>query len=225
MTDKFLKKPGLMDVAKYVYSIPWFLRKLLVRPSYFEFKDREYAYLSHPYNGTWMNERAVEIPLIWEEVAKHPPEDVLEVGNVLSHYFRVEHLVVDKYERRSGVISKDILDVDLRRRFDCIVSVSTLEHVGWDEVPRVPGKHLQAIEKMRQLLTPDGRIFATIPLGYNPTIDADLFAGRLRCDQISFFKRLGSAVWRESSMEEVRESTYGKRFRTTDGLTWCVWRA
>ena len=27
---------------------------------------------------------------------------ILEVGNVLSHYFRINHDVVDKYENRQG---------------------------------------------------------------------------------------------------------------------------
>lgn len=224
MTDQYLKIPKLMDVAKYFYSIPWFFRKYFAKPSFFKFDGREYAYFSHPYNGTWMNERAVEIPLIWEQVASHSSDAVLEVGNVLSHYFQVKHLVVDKYERLPGVISDDILDVDLPQKFNCIVSISTLEHVGWDESPRVPGKHIQAIKKMKQLLSPDGKMFATIPLGYNPSIDEDLFAGRLGSDQISYFKRLGNDMWRESSRDKVRDSSYGKKFRTTDGLALCVWR-
>lgn len=212
-----------MDVAKYAYGIPWLFRKLFFKPSSFKFNSRDYAYFSHPYNGTWMNERAIEIPLILEQVAAHSPEAVLEVGNVLSHYFKSSHLVVDKYERRADVISQDILEVDLPRKFDCIVSISTLEHVGWDEMPRVPRKHLQAIVKMKSLLLPGGKMFATIPLGYNPSFDEDLFSGGLGCDQVDYFKRLTSTAWRESVQAEVLDSSYGKKYRAADGLAFCVW--
>lgn len=224
MADRYLASPRLMDVARYVYSIPWFFRRRFARPSYFTFAGRVHAYYSHPYNRTWMNERAVEIPLILDHIASFPPHDVLEVGNVLSHYFPVSHLIVDKYERAPGVIPADIVSVDLARRFSCIVSISTLEHIGWDEAPRVHGKHLQAIAKMRRLLSPEGRMFATMPLGHNPFLDEDLFAERLGCHQVSYFKRLGNTVWRESCRDEVRDSSYGRAYRTTDGLAFCVWR-
>lgn len=213
-----------MDIAKYIYSILLFFRRLHKQPSSFTFNNRELSYFEHPYNGTWMNERAIEIPLIWEQVISHSPSTVLEVGNVLSHYFAVEHLVIDKYEHRPGVISEDILDVNLSQNFDCIVSISTLEHIGWDEIPRVPGKYIQAIRKMKQLLSTNGKLFATIPLGYNPNIDQDLFNEKLGCNQVFYFKRLTKDAWQETSIDHVRNSRYGKLYRTTDGLALCVWQ-
>ncbi len=224
MADKYIQAPKLMDIAKYFYGILWLFRRQFVKPSYFKFNNRDYVYFSHPYNGTWMNERAVEISLIWEEVSSYAPGTVLEVGNVLSHYFDVKHLVVDKYEKFAGGIAEDIIDVDLTRKFDCIVSISTVEHIGWDEIPRVPGKHILAIKKMRQLLQPGGKMFITFPLGHNPSLDQDLFSGRLNCDQMFYFKRLTRELWVESSQDQVRGSTYGKKYRSTDGLAVCVWR-
>lgn len=223
MTDKYLKIPELMDIASIFYGIPWRVRKRFVKPSYFRFNDREYAYFSHPYNGTWMNERAVEIPLIWEQVCSYSPSVVLEVGNVLSHYFPVSHLIVDKYERKPGVIPKDILSVEFPEKFQCIVSISTLEHIGWDESPRVHAKHIQAVSKMRELLAADGKLLATIPLGYNPSLDDDLFNERLDCHQVYYFRRLKYDRWIEASLDEVRDSRYGEKYRSTDGLAFCVW--
>jgi hypothetical protein len=52
-----------------------------------------------------------------------------------------------------------------------IVSISTLEHVGWDEEDKNPVKVLQAIEILKSLLAPLGKIVVTLPLGYNPIID------------------------------------------------------
>lgn len=224
MADKYIKVPKLMDVAKYFYIIPWFFRKQFKKSSFFVFNGREYPYFSHPYNGTWMNERAVEIPLIWEQVSSHSPDEVMELGNVLSHYYDVKHLVIDKYEKPKGGIAKDIVDVELSIKFKCIVSISTMEHIGWDEVPRVPGKYFQAIERMRSFLMLGGKMFITIPLGYNLPLQLDLFSGRLGCDQVFYFKRLSREIWDQSTEDRVRNSTYGTKYRSTDGLALCIWQ-
>jgi len=224
MTEKYIGIPKLMDLAKYGYGIALFFRRMFRKPSSFVFDGQNLIYFEHPYNGTWMNERSVEIPVIWEQVKSLSPDKVLEVGNVLSHYFEVKHLVVDKYERRPGVISDDILDVKLDEKFDRIVSISTLEHIGWDEVPRSPGKYIQAIERLRTLLTDEGILIATIPLGYNPSFDQDLFEQRLKCDRVSYLKRLTIYSWGEASQEDIRGAQYGKKYRTTEGLAVCIWR-
>ena len=214
----------LVDVARYVYGGLWFVCRRYQQPAFFVFNNSKYAYFAHPYNRTWMNERAVEIPVIWEQVQSYSPDRVLEVGNVLSHYFTTQHWVVDKYERRPGVISGDIVELTLPRTFDCIVSISTLEHIGWDETPRVPGKHLAAIAKLKQSLSRYGKIFATVPLGYNPSFDRDLFNGKLGCSQEYYFKRLAKEVWCETTLDQVRASRYGSNYRTTDGLAICMWQ-
>jgi hypothetical protein len=82
------------------------------------------------------------------------------VGNVLSHYFSVNHDVVDKYEKAEGVINRDIIDFHPSKEYDLIISISTLEHVGWDEdisdhkILHDPSKILRAIENLRGLLAP-----------------------------------------------------------------------
>jgi hypothetical protein len=223
MPKIYLGSPILMDMARYYYSILLLFRRLYKRLSSFTFNGRKYIYFEHPYNGTWMNERSIEIPLMWEQVTSCLPDTVLEVGNVLSHYFEIKHLVVDKYEHRQGVINDDIVNVEFSKEFDCIISISTLEHIGWDEVPRVPGKHIQAIEKMKQLLSANGKLIATIPLGYNPHFDQDILNEKLGCYQVFYFKRLAKDRWQETSIDQVRQSQYRKKYRSTDGLAVCVW--
>lgn len=223
MSEKYLGSPFLMDMAKYFYGILLFVRKQYRQPASFTFENREYAYFEHPYNGTWMNERALEIPLAWTEIQSYSPNKVLEVGNVLSHYFEVKHPVVDKYEQRLGVISKDIMDVSFDHKFDCIISISTIEHIGWDEIPRVPEKCIWAIEEMKQMLSENGRLFITIPLGYNTYLDKYLFDGKIEFSRVYFFKRLNRYEWQESGREQVLGSTYGRKYRSTDGLAICVW--
>jgi hypothetical protein len=166
----------------------------------------------------------VEIPLIREQLKEFRSDKVLEIGNVLAHYYNVSHLVVDKYERKTGVIPKDILDLKFEQKFDRIVSISTLEHVGWDEIPRVPGKHILAIEKLRSLLSDDGILIATIPLGYNPSFDSDIFEQRLQCNRVVYFKRTSIDTWFLVAQDQIIGSQYGKRYRTTDGLAICTWK-
>ena len=65
----------------------------------FSMNGQEYPYFVHPYNRTWANERAVEIPVVRSFLEESQGKRVLEVGNVLSHYGPVTHQVLDKYER------------------------------------------------------------------------------------------------------------------------------
>ena len=79
--------------------------------------------------------------------------------------------VVDKYETMPGVLNVDIVDYNPETRYDAIVSVSTMEHVGFDETPIDYDKTAKAILKLFDLIKPDGRILVTVPTCYNPRID------------------------------------------------------
>src|SRR5690348_6002432 len=74
------------------------------------YDGRTYPYLYARYNLTVRNERAIEVPLVWDAVRRHSPERVLEVGNVLAHYYPIRHGVLDKYERAPGVTNADVVD-------------------------------------------------------------------------------------------------------------------
>jgi SAM-dependent methyltransferase len=178
----------------------------------FDVLGRSYRYFYHLYNITWKNERAVEIAVARDFVEHHPSDQVLEVGNVLSWYGPVRHDVLDKYEVMRGVINDDIIDFEPGHRYDAIVAISTMEHVGWDETPRDPTKVLRAIDHLKRLLAPGGRMLITAPLGYNAALDAALGDGTLRFTRQSFMKRVGRTRWREASWEEVKDLAY-----VTDG--------
>ena len=107
----------------------------------------------HRYHYTWMNERGVELALAQRELAA-ARGSVLEVGNVLAHYLDTSHPVVDLYERAPGVVNEDVVHYDPGRRFDLIVSLSTIEHVGFDEVVLDPEKPERAIRALAGLLEP-----------------------------------------------------------------------
>lgn len=158
-----------------------------------------FQYLDHAYNDTRTNERAVEIPMALNWVFTHPGHG-LEVGNVLSHYWPSANWpVVDAFERAIGVTNVDIMDFNPMERFDWIVSISTVEHIGWDEA--MPGerdvnKSLAAIAHMRSLLRPDGQMFLSFPTGIHPGLDAAAGDGSLNPIDSVFLKRTGSSTKR-----------------------------
>ena len=122
----------------------------------FTLQKETYSYFFHKYNLAWRNERAVEVSIIWRAVKVHQGQKILEVGNVLSHYFPVNHDICDKHEKAKGVINQDIINFQPASKYDLIVSISTLEHVGWDENPREHMAILKAIENLKELLAPEG---------------------------------------------------------------------
>jgi hypothetical protein len=189
-------------------AVEWFLRR--VRP-HFAAGGRRYAYAIHAYNRTMRNERCVELPLVMAHVHEFAGKRILEVGNVLAHYGAGGHTVIDKYERAPGVHNVDVVDYRPPTRFDLIVSISTLEHVGWDEEPRDPERVLAAFANLTgQCLAPGGRMVVTLPLGYNPVLDAALWSERIAFDRVLYMQRHGRFLrWRECSAAAARRGRYG----------------
>ncbi|MFZ5904395.1 MAG: hypothetical protein ACOYZ8_12680 [Chloroflexota bacterium] len=211
-----------MEIGRYVYQpYCWYLRWFQPR-HFFTFRNQRFEYFVHPYNTTWRNERSLEIPLARHMLEEYDPADVLEVGNVLSHYARVSHTILDKYEQRRGVLKMDVVEYAPSKRYPFILSISTIEHVGWDETPRQPGKHRDAVKNLRELLAPGGVLMMTVPLGYNPDLDQDLETRSLGFSEYVFFKRTSYREWAEAEWGEVRGAPYGKPFRGGNALAICI---
>jgi hypothetical protein len=155
----------------------------------FVLDGRSFSYFYHPYNLAWRNERAVEVPIAMSYLAAHKGQSVLEVGNVLSHYFRTDHDVLDKYERAPGVINEDAATYATDKKYDLIISISTLEHVGWDEREHDPEKALAAIENLSGSLAAGGEFLITAPVGLNPHFDRLLESGSIPFDELWALKR------------------------------------
>jgi len=180
----------------------WGLDALVPRGGAFTYDGERYALLRRLYGLTWTTERAVEVPVAQRLLERHRAERILEVGNVLSHYMPVEHEVVDKYEHAAGVRNLDVLDLEPEPDYGLILSVSTLEHVGRDEKPRDPERAVAAFEHLRRLLRPGGMLFATVPAGYNPALDAGLARGGHR------LRALRRDPWREVDPAEALACPY-----------------
>ncbi len=188
----------------------------------FEYRGSRYPYLAHRYNWTWLNERAVEVPIAQSAVAQARGGRVLEVGNVLGHYGTTGHVVVDRYERGPGLVNADILSFEDERGFDLIVSVSTLEHVGWDEEPREPAAAASAFEHLTGLLAPGGTLLATVPVGYNTALDAAIRGGELELSQLHALRRQPSRnIWNEVEPGRVWDARYDSLLCTAHGVVVC----
>jgi hypothetical protein len=202
-------RPVAGDLARWgtdaLAGLPW---TLAGSRGGFELGGRRYRYLFHRHKLTWLTERAVEVPVIQALVDRHPPERVLEIGNVLSHYRPQRHAVVDKYEHARGVLNRDVLDLGGMGPFDLIVAISTLEHVGWDESPRDPAKAARAVAVLRSLLSPRGQLVVTVPVGYNAAFDAALRAGDVALNRAWAIRRVSGTRWREVAPAEVWSAPY-----------------
>lgn len=190
----------------------------LNRWRFFRAGGRRYRYFLHVYNEAWANERTVEVPVVKEVLMKALARGcrVLEVGNVLSHYLPLKWMVVDKYEQGAGVVNCDIIDFRPVEKFDFIVSISTFEHIGFDESSCRGGCDYDA-EKFRKVLRhlrdavlkPGGTLLFSIPAAYNPGLDSLVFSNAVQLDGLCCLKRVSRFnCWREATAGELRGVRY-----------------
>ena len=176
----------------------------------FVYRGDRYAYHFSRNGRTWMTERAVELPIFHRLVRAAGDARVLEVGRTLFGYFDdLRHTVVDKYDHHADVEQIDVVDYDSGHPFDLIVSVSTLEHVGWDEAPRDPGKALRAVAHLTSLLAPEGELFFDWPVGVHPGLDRAAETGELPLVACMRRVRHGNR-WVEADWSEVGGLPYDR---------------
>lgn len=211
--DRFVDR---LRLGRIVPKIQWETRKALasiVAPRValrheppFQLWGEPYDYFIDPHNMTWRNERAVEIAICKKFVERHSGRG-MEFGNVLAHYGAAGGtVVVDKYEQAPNVTNVDILEYETTQPFDYIVSISTLEHVGWDEKPRDPEKVCAAFEHLITLLAPGGTLLLTAPTGHHPTLDAAILEGRWKPTRQATLLRSDRKrnLWQQTQDLEVR---------------------
>jgi hypothetical protein len=194
----------------------------------FTLGGQSYPYFYHPYNSTWMSERGVELSVVLRFLDGR--KDFLEIGNVLNHYVKIAHDVVDKYEPAPGVIECDVVDYSPPRRYETIVAISTIEHVGWDP-PEVkdPEKPLRAVAHLKTLLEPRaGRLFVSMPTGQNPNVDRFLESNAFGFDEIRCMRRHACIGWEEVPLEVAVRIPWGITWqsprRYANALAFCTFR-
>lgn len=213
---------GALLYAGYAYA----RSKMRRSGATFAFRGATYRYVFHERNSTWDNERAVELAIVQQIVREHAGKRILEIGNVLHQYGPIDHDVVDKYEQGAGVLNVDVIDFQPDHGYDLIVSISTLEHVGWDEAGRDPGKTLRAVEHLTRLLNPGGMLVVTFPIGYNLYLDALLRDESLRFDEQAYLWRVSPENhWEEATWAQVRGAHYDLPYPKANALVVGINRA
>lgn len=187
----------------------------------FELDERRYPTHWNRRHRSWMTERAVEVPVgrgAVDDALRRGADRILEVGNVLGVHGPISHEVVDKYEEGPGVRNVDVFEID-GGPYDLILSISTLEHVGWDESPRNPDLAAAAVRHLRSRLAPAGTLLVTVPVDYNPVLDAALSAGELPLDRLSAMRRIARPDrWAQVSLAGVWGARYDRIFYSASGV-------
>ncbi len=184
----------------------------------FVYDEKRYSYFYHSYNNACETERSIEIPIALEFLGRRPLGPVLEVGNVLNHYAAFQHTVVDKYETAPDVANLDVADIDFPQAFASIISISTMEHVGWDEEPFDAQKSVRAISRLRGSLLPGGEMLISFPIGHNAGLDQALREGNLGCTKVIGMKHINMMNdWMEVSLRELISCRLGNPYRRGPG--------
>jgi hypothetical protein len=156
----------------------------------------------------WRTERGLELALAKRFWAQRERTDVLEVGNVVQGIGLTGHTIVDKYERGPGVLNVDIMDYEPTREFAGVLCISTLEHIGWDELPQDPDKAGQAL---RRIATMGRDLLITIPVGCHRQLEREVIDGPF--DRVALaVKTSRTARWEQRPLEDVDNHRYGSPF-------------
>ena len=148
----------------------------------FIYKGKELYYNRIRYNNP--TERGIEVSIAFDFLLTAPKSaTILEVGNVLSFYENIlsdfigirSRRIIDKFEYDLGVEQIDLMDLPSTEKYDVIVSVSTVEHIGQGLEPsgsygesiyiRDLEYPLKAICKIYDLLALNGKALITVPFG------------------------------------------------------------
>jgi hypothetical protein len=202
------------------YHIPLFYRYSPLKSKYFIFQGKKLPYFYHDYNTTGLNERTIEVPIIMEYLKSYSDKRILEVGAVLPHYYPTSWDVIDKFEKGTGVINHDIIDFKPSEKYDLIVSISTLEHVGFDDAPKDKGGLLKSIDNLKNnCLAPGGMIVMTLPLGYNQDMDYLIFENKVKFNELFCLERFSQDNrWGETNLIHLRSAKYGVPYKFANAL-------
>lgn len=173
----------------------------------FSFQDKNYNYFYHTYNSAWKNERTVEIPIILKILRDNKSTQILEIGNVLSHYTHTNHDIIDKYEKSDGVTNQDVIEFRTEKKYDLIISISTIEHIGLDEKSRNKNKIPEALRNLESMLNDEGKIIITFLLGYNIYLDTLLKDNNIEFTHIYCLKKTTkNNAWKETAWEKIKDT-------------------
>jgi len=216
---------GVNKIDYWIYKINYG-----VFNEYFNLDEGRYHYfLKKPdavVGDAFSGERVVEIPFAIDFLKKnnYKEKKILEVGDVLSHYFNFKHKVIDKYEKETFVYNIDIVDFNPDEKYDIIISISTIEHIGYDEPIKEVGKPKKALQKIIDLLDSNGIALITVPLGYNPEINSIVKNNEIEFSKRYFLKRISHLnLWEETNIQEAMNYKYGSKYQAANAIALLIY--
>jgi len=185
----------------------------------FIFRGKEYKYFYHHYNFTHQNERCVEMAIASEYIKNNKNKRILELGHVISHYIKFSGDILDKYEKSKNIINQDAIDFRSQIKYDLIISISTLEHIGRDDGTNNPDKVVEVINNLVNCLSDDGEMIFTVPIGYNKNLDQYIKEGKIKTKSIYYLKRISkNNEWVETSAEEAHQCRYNSPYKAGNAI-------
>jgi len=206
------------------------------RKEYFLFNNNKLKYFYHSYNNHRLTERSIEIPIIRYYLEKTINRDLLEIGNVINHYYSYfqtlidSKIVIDKYEKGFGVINTDIHNYIPIKKFNFICSISTFEHMdsdrgrnpdfvkGKSELPTYAADNIVHI--INNLLNFKGHFIITAPVGYTVEWDKMLFELKLldkeflnvKSVKIYYYKKTNQIEWIQTNRNYAKKARFNFPF-------------
>jgi len=106
-------------------------------------------------------------------------------------------------------------------RFSLVVSISTLEHVGWDEEPKDPDKAAAALAAVDRL---GDELLVTIPVDYHRGFEQVFIDGPFDSVVLAV-KTSRRGVWERRPLSELSDVRYGHPYALGNGILVGVRRA
>lgn len=204
--------------------------------------------------GVRLDERVVEYPWLLSRLARYGTKlRVLDAGSTLNYEEILQHPAVKKHKCSIVTLAPETecfwdegvsyFYEDLRSLpckdewFDAIACISTIEHVGMDNVlvtlekshrENRPRDFLSAVREMRRVLKPGGSLFLTVPFGryelhgWLQQFDSGMLSALIsefrpqKVDK-SFFRYTGQG-WKLAAEEECSELSFSDVIRNKHAI-------
>lgn len=167
----------------------------------FSFQGRNYHYFDHPHNQTRINERTVEIPIGLDFIDLVGASDLVEVGCVTPYYQKCDHEVIDLTDDHP--LSRKIDATEFSFIGKNVLSISTVEHVGFGDYGNQKKENNAAIFLCERIMRESKRYFVTWPLGFNKILDEWAFQ---RKDGLFLSRQDGNKyLWQQKTLSELSD--------------------
>lgn len=185
----------------------------------FTFNNTSLTYCTNNYNHTWGCERAIEIAIARQFLRSNKQTRILEVGCVLPHYQSANWDVLDKFEQGNNIINQDILDYKAVKKYNTIVCISTIEHIGIDDSKKDTSLSIKTIESLKKLLSKKGKLFITFPFGYHKVLDKYVLSHKNVFTHSAAMVRISPwNTWKQVPLSQLKNKKYGWPYNNANGI-------